>query len=88
MGAGPAPLAAFKISVGCGGTTISSRELIVIHTKAKGTTGIAPFASGLDKDLVQSFALGLRLNQSGAGNHQNLNTVSNTVTVKNMGGST
>src|SRR5580704_6973526 len=59
-------LAALEIAVRGRGTTLARRELVRVHGKAHRAAGFAPFKARLQKDLVETFGLSLRLHQPGA----------------------
>ena len=51
---------------------LATFQTVRVHRQAHGATGLTPFKAGLDKNLVQTFLLGLRLDQTGARHHQRL----------------
>ena len=72
MGTTTLPLAAFKVAIRCGRTTLTRLETVGIHGQTHGTTRITPFKTGIQKDFVQAFFFGLSLDQTGPGHHHGL----------------
>src|SRR5690242_4731685 len=52
-------LAALEIAVRGRGAALAGRELVGIHRKTHRAARLAPFKTGLDEDLVETFRLGL-----------------------------
>ena len=70
MGAPTRTLAAFKIAVARGGTTLLGLELVGIHGQTHGASRFAPLKpSGLENH-IQAFSLGLLFDQTRTWNHQ------------------
>ena len=66
MGAATPALTAFEIAVGGRGAALAGCEDIRVHAEAHGTTGLAPFETGLEEDLIKAFFFGLRTHETGA----------------------
>src|SRR5215471_1468090 len=72
MRAAVAPLAALEITVGGAGAAFVRRQYVGIHADAHAAARIAPFESGLRKDLVEAFFFSSGFDAAGAGNDEGL----------------
>src|SRR5690349_3663920 len=66
MRASALALASFEIAVRGRGAALARSEAIGIHPEAHRAARLAPLESGVEEDLVQALALGLRLHQARA----------------------
>src|SRR5690348_14574687 len=66
MRAAAAALPALEIAVGRRGAALARLELVGVHREAHRATRLAPFEAGFDEDLVETFFLGLLLDESRA----------------------
>jgi hypothetical protein len=57
-------LTSFKVSVGSRSTSLSRLELVGVHTQTHGTTSFSPVEAGLLENDIQSFSLGLLLDET------------------------
>jgi len=73
MRAAAGTLAAFEVSVARRGRSFARLELIGIHRQAHAAARLSPFETGFDEDLIESFFLGLLLDQTGTGNDDRAN---------------
>ncbi len=64
MRSSTASLSAFKISVAGRGASLTGFQFVRIHCQAHAAARFAPFETGFDEDFIQSFFLGLLLDQS------------------------
>ncbi len=65
-------LPALEITVGGGGAALARVQAVFVHAQAHGAARLAPFKTGLRKNLVQAFLLGLTTYQTRAGDDQGL----------------
>ena len=72
MRAATIALTPLEITVGSGRTVFTGFQAVRIHGQAHGATRLPPFEASFNKDLVQTFLLGLLLDQTGARHHQHL----------------
>src|SRR5438874_1218977 len=72
MGAPTRTLATLEIAIRRGCAALARTEPIVVHAQAHRTARLAPFKTRGDEHAIESFALGLRLDEPRAGNHEHL----------------
>src|SRR5262249_36880521 len=73
MGAALVALAALEIAVRGRGAALAGRELVGIHRQTHRAAGLAPFESGTDENLVETFRLRLRFDQAPARHDHGVN---------------
>ncbi|MCY1455527.1 hypothetical protein D9M71_726650 [compost metagenome] len=66
MGTPTWALTSFKVTVGSGCTALARIKAVVVHAETHGAAGVAPFEAGIDEGAINSFGLGLPLDQPGA----------------------
>src|SRR4051794_10037188 len=57
VGTSTSSLTSFKITIACGGTTLSHREAITIHSDTHATACLTPLEACFTKDISQAFFL-------------------------------
>src|SRR5207248_4058879 len=72
MGAPTRTLATLEIAIRRGCAALARTEPIVVHAQAHRTARLAPFKTRGGEHAIESFALGLRLDEPRAGNHEHL----------------
>src|SRR5437764_318705 len=63
-------LASLEVAVGGRGATLSRRKTVRVHAEAHRAAGLAPFEARFAEDAIETFALGLLLDQARARYHQ------------------
>jgi hypothetical protein len=79
-------LSPFEVTVGGGGADLSALEFVGVHGETHGTSGFAPFKSGGDEDLVESFGFGLLFDSFGTGDDKGFDSWGDMSTLGDFGG--
>jgi hypothetical protein len=87
MSSAKSTLSALEVSVRCTGTSLLGGQNVGIHAQAHTATGLSPFKTGVNEDLVKSLFLSLSLDKTRArDNHGTLDVVSNLSSLDDIGG--